>query len=89
MDRNWKPKTKGDHKDLISTDNRRIITKQLKMAKSNLVAHIYKLRNVGLLVDNEDGGTEVNPYFIMNPNEEGIVEFNIIFKCHEQQSEEK
>lgn len=84
LDRQWKPKLDGDFKDITSTDNRRLLIGKTKVAKSNLVNYLKEFYEKKILIKNDDGGTEVNPFFMTEPNEDGRVEVNIILECYEQ-----
>lgn len=92
LDQQWKPKLEGDFKDIISTDNRRLIMDITGIAKSNLVNYFQDFVKKKILIKNVQGGSEVNSFFMEEP-EEGILEINIILNCNEQQqttkSEEK
>lgn len=87
LDRAWRPKIQGDFKDITSTDNRRLLIDSTGVAKSNLVNYLRDFYKKQILIKNDEGGTEVNPFFMTNP-ENGIVEINLILNCYEQ-SEEK
>lgn len=83
LDRQWKPKLDGDYKDIVSTDNRKLIIDSTGVVKSNLVNYIGDLRKKGILIYNQRGGTEVNPFFMVEP-EDGVLEITLILNCNEQ-----
>jgi hypothetical protein len=82
LDRAWKPRLEGDFKDITSTDNRRLIMDTTKVAKSNLVNYLKEFYEKQILIKNDNGGSEVNPFFMTEP-EGGRVEVNLILDCYE------
>lgn len=57
--------------------------KRTEVAKSNLVNYFKIFYDKKILIKNADGGTEVNPFFMTEPDEEGTVEINVILNCYE------
>lgn len=64
LDSNWTPTFAGHNKDILSTDSRRLLCKEANMNKANLTMYSKSLTEKGVLVTNENGGTEVNPMLI-------------------------
>ena len=60
IDQNWVRSFDDQIKDLLSTDYRRILSKEAHMNKANLTMYSKSLIKKGCLVRNEDGGIEVN-----------------------------
>jgi hypothetical protein len=86
LDRTWKPKLDGDFKDITSTDNRRLLMDTTGIAKSNLVNYFADFYKKNILLKNANGGAEVNPFFMEEP-ENGVLEINLILNCYEQSEE--
>lgn len=59
IDTEWTPKADKDTKDILSTDNRKLIMKETLINKNNLSKYIKKLRDKGLIIPTDDGGYEV------------------------------
>ena len=55
LDIQWQPKLTGDSKNLLSTDNRRLIMKSANISKANLTRTVKKLVSIGLLLVSVDG----------------------------------
>jgi len=49
IDLAWQPRMTGDLKNLLSTDNRRLVMKEANIAKANLTRTVKKLLGVGVL----------------------------------------
>jgi hypothetical protein len=49
LDLQWQPKMTGDVKNLLSTDNRRLVMKSANISKANLTRTVKKLLSIGLL----------------------------------------
>lgn len=64
IDNNWTPAVEGQHKDILSTDYRRLLCKEANMNKANLTMYTKSLMKKGCLVKNSEGGTEVNKMLI-------------------------
>jgi len=74
IDDAWTPTFDDDHKDVLSTDSRKLLCKESNMNKANLSVYAKSLFEKGALIKNEEGGSEVNP--ILKPTPVGdIVEF--------------
>lgn len=74
IDESWEPTFDDDYKNVLSTDNRKMLIKQSGMNKSNLTIYAKSLMEKGCLRKNEGGGYEVNP--ILKPTPVGdIVEY--------------
>jgi len=77
IDSSWSPTFEGDYKHVLSTDNRKLLSKQSRMNKANLSMYSKSLFEKGCLVKNKDGGVEVNR--IMMPKVYGnLVEYNFV-----------
>jgi hypothetical protein len=75
IDEAWKPTFDTEYKDVLSTDNRKILIKEANINKANLTMYTKSLQNKGCLITNEHGGIEVNP--ILMPEVVGdIVEYS-------------
>jgi len=55
LDIQWQPKLTGDSKNLLSTDNRRLVMKSANISKANLTRTVKKLVSIGLLLVSVDG----------------------------------
>ena len=55
----WQPRSDKDFKDIISTENRRLIIKECNINKTNLSRFIMQLKGMNLLIVNADGGHEI------------------------------
>lgn len=51
----WQPKMDGDLKNLMSTDNRRLIMKNANISKANLTRAVKKFISVGIIEVQPDG----------------------------------
>ena len=51
----WQPKMDGDLKNLMSTDNRRLIMKNANISKANLTRAVKKFISVGIIEIQSDG----------------------------------
>lgn len=51
----WQPKMDGDLKNLMSTDNRRLIMKNANISKANLTRAVKKFISVGIIEVQSDG----------------------------------
>ena len=60
----WQPKTTMDTKDLMSTDNRKLILKECNINKGNFTKIVNKLRSMKILVKSQDGKTIVNELLV-------------------------
>ena len=90
LDRQWTPKVEGDFKDIVSTDNRRVVMNAININKSNFVNYLRSLYDRRFLIKNDNGGTEINPFFMVEPDpESGSVEINIILNCYDGNEENK
>jgi len=67
VDASWTPTFDDDYKNILSTDNRKLLTKQSMMNKANLSMYSKKLLERGCLVKNEHGGIEVNKILMPVP----------------------
>lgn len=59
LDYKWKAKLTTDVKNILSTDNRRLIMQETRVNKNNLSKYIAVLKSKGLLIKNSNGGYEV------------------------------
>lgn len=82
LDQNWTQAFEDQVKDVLSTDNRRLLCKEANMNKANLTMYSKSLIKKGCLVKNKDGGVEVNRIYI--PEVVGdIVEYTFTFDMGE------
>lgn len=82
VDASWTPTFEDDYKNILSTDNRKLLTKQSMMNKANLSMYSKKLLEKGCLVKNKQGGVEVNR--ILMPEVYGdIVEYTFTLDMKE------
>lgn len=79
LDRDFKPSFPYDYKDILSTDNRRILSREANMNKANLTMYSKALFEKGAIYHSKDGGTEVNPILLFD-EKDGIVEYNFKFE---------
>jgi hypothetical protein len=61
IDLSWKPRSVNDVKNVLSTDNRRLIMKETMIKKTNLSKYIAEFKTKGLLIKNNSNGYEVLP----------------------------
>jgi hypothetical protein len=73
LDAEWKPVLGVTHKDILSTDNRRILVDKAGLSKSNFAKYTKMFKDKGILIKNSLGGTEVNGIF-MPKDTSGIIE---------------
>lgn len=73
LDVAWTPTFKDDYKNILSTDNRRLVMKETNVHKANLVKYINKFKEKGLILKNKQGGWDINPV-ITKPPVGGIIE---------------
>ncbi len=71
LDIEWRPHFEGDYKNVNSTDSRRSIMKESRINKNNLTRYIRRFKEKGLLIENSEGGVEVDPLF--KPHETGKI----------------
>ena len=64
VDQDWEPTFEGDHKNILSTDNRKKLTREANMNKANLTMYSKSLFEKGCLIKTEEGGTIVHPWLI-------------------------
>jgi len=55
IDMAWRPKMVSDLKNLLSTDNRRLIMKEANISKANLTRAVKKFISVGIIEYTLDG----------------------------------
>jgi hypothetical protein len=72
LDAEWTPKSDLDYKDILSNSNRKLISRECNMNKSNLSRLITDLKEKGLLSLNADGGLEVPEKIALNLKENPI-----------------
>jgi hypothetical protein len=60
IDNAWVPRTPTEIKNILSTDNRRLVLKETNMGKSNFTKIINKLIAIRLLVLNKDSKYVIN-----------------------------
>ena len=60
IDISWKPRSSVEVKDVLSTDNRRLIFKDTNINKSNFTKMFNKFKSIGLLVLSSDGKYVMN-----------------------------
>lgn len=72
LDSEWKPKSDKDFKNIISTENRRLIIKECNINKTNLSRFIIQLKGMELIVPNTDGGYEISPKLALDISEQII-----------------
>jgi len=78
IDQDWEPTFDGEHKHILSTDNRRTLGRVANMNKANLTMYSKSLFEKGAIVKNDEGGMEVNQLLI--PTIVGnIVEYSFTF----------
>ena len=64
IDQDWEPTFDIEYKNILSTDNRKVLVQEANMNKANLTMYSKSLFQKGCLIKNEKGGTEVNPILI-------------------------
>jgi hypothetical protein len=60
LDNAWVNRSKAEIKNVISTDNRRLVMKETNMNKSNFTKIINKLQSIHLLIKSPEGGMVIN-----------------------------
>jgi hypothetical protein len=60
LDLSWTARVPNEKKNLLSTDNRRLLKAEVNMDKSNFQRIINKLQSIGLLITSPDGTCVVN-----------------------------
>lgn len=82
FDVGWEPRVKGEVKNIIATDFRRIIIKEMRIYKTNLSKYLKQLKEKGLIMETEEGGVVVSPMFI--PEEkDGKIEVSFVLDFNE------
>jgi len=82
IDADWEPTFDIEYKNVLSTDNRKVLVKEANMNKANLTMYSKSLFQKGCLIRNEQGGAEVNP--ILMPEIVGdIVEYSFTLDMKE------
>jgi hypothetical protein len=64
IDAQWTPKLPSEIKNVLATDNRRLVLKEITMGKSNFTKIINKFISIGLLVLSTDNKYIVNDLLI-------------------------
>lgn len=64
IDASWKPAFDDQHKNILSTDYRRLLCKEANMNKANLTMYVKSLTAKSCLIKNEEGGFEINKMLI-------------------------
>lgn len=67
LDEEWRPAFEADYKDVMSTDSRKAVMRETHLHKANLVKYSKVLKDKGLLIENTQGGWEVNPLLTTKP----------------------
>jgi hypothetical protein len=60
IDLSWVMRSSSEIKNIISTDNRRLVMKDTNMNKSNFTKAINKFKSMRLLVASPEGGVVIN-----------------------------
>lgn len=82
IENNWIHTFEDDYKNVLSTHNRKLLTKESRMNKANLSMYSSKMIEKGALVRNEQGGVQVNP--VLMPEVVGdIVEYSFTLDMKE------
>ena len=76
LDLGWYPITDMAIKDVLSTDNRKILMESVGISKTNITKYITPLVKQGLLYTNSSGGYEVNKSILPEYSDE----MQIVFK---------
>jgi hypothetical protein len=77
LDIEWIPRTPTEIKNIISTDNRRLILKECNMGKSNFTKVLNKLISIKLLVLSTDGKYVINE--LLKPKADHNNKINVRF----------
>jgi hypothetical protein len=67
LDTEWQPLSDKDFKDILSTSNRRLISRECGINRSNLSRLVNELTVKGLLFINVDGGYEIPSKISLDP----------------------
>lgn len=82
----WQAKTPMDQKNLMSTDNRRLIFKECNMAKSNFNKITKKLMAMKILVQSQDGRWIINELLkptITKVKDKNLIEIKFILEVED------
>ena len=79
LDIEWKPKSNNDIKNILSTENRRLIMRETMIRKSNFTKYINVLKDKGLIIESENRCYQVLPDIIPIKTKDNNIEiiFNI------------
>ncbi|MFW5890659.1 MAG: hypothetical protein ACOCUI_00395 [bacterium] len=67
LDAEWTPRMDSDYKNILSTDNRKILMRETLINKNNLSKYIKTLKSKGLIIeDDEKEVYEIQP--MIKPN---------------------
>jgi hypothetical protein len=78
IDNAWVPRTPNEVKNILSTDNRRLILKDTNMGKSNFTKIINKLIAIHLLVLNTSSKYVVNELLKPQIDKQGKIEIKFV-----------
>jgi hypothetical protein len=78
LDINWVPRTPLEVKNILSTDNRRLVLKETNMGKSNFTKIINKLIAIKLLVLSTDNKYVINELLKPKIDKDNRIEIKFI-----------
>ena len=78
LDIEWIPRTPTEVKNIISTDNRRLILKETNMGKSNFTKVLNKLISIKLLVLSTEGKYVINELLKPKIDDKGKVHIRFV-----------
>lgn len=78
LDINWVQRHPNETKNLLSTDSRRLLMKDVNMNKSNFQKIVHKLLSLGLLIKEVDGNTTLNEYIKPNISKDNTIEVKFV-----------
>jgi len=77
-----------EYKDVLSTDNRRILCKEANINKANLAMYAKTLIEKGALIKNKNGGAEVNPILTLDPTDDKV-EYTFVLELEKNNEDDK
>lgn len=78
LDAAWVPRHPDEIKNLLSTDNRRLLRKEVNMNKSNFQKIVHKLITMGLLIKSPDNTYSINDLLKPKMDDKGDIEIKFV-----------
>lgn len=64
---NFQPTFEGESVNVLSTDNRTLLSRESRMNKANISMYSKKLKEKSCLINNRQGGYKVNDILMVEP----------------------